>query len=179
MHEIKLFNHFIIFLEIPGIPSSVRIKNITNNSAIVSWAHSPQNDVNPGTYTILCKQCPSGVFPRSTMADSIKLDGLGAFATYQIQISYANNISEIIGENSTTECYDLKTKPGGTVQSLNINLLSAKCVIFYHKNTSVHVLTSASKWKVIRAKPEGKARAGKKSLSLWTKISIKKSTFGI
>ena len=51
------------------------------------------------------------------MNNSIKLDGLGAFVTYQIQISYANNISEIIGKNSTTEFYDLKTKPGGTVHN--------------------------------------------------------------
>ena len=107
-------------LEIPGIPSSVRIKNITDNSAIVFWAHSPQNDVNAGTYTILCKQCPPGVFPRSTMNNSIKLNGLGAFATYQIQISYTNNISEVVGENSTTELYDLKTKPGGTVYPFKI-----------------------------------------------------------
>ena len=49
----------------------------------------------------------------------------------------------------------------------NINPLSAKCIIFYHKNTSVHMseseTTNASNWKVIR---EGEA--GKKSLSIWT-----------
>ena len=53
---------------------------------------------------------------------------------------------------------------------LIVNPLSAKWVIFYHKNTSESETISASNWKVIRDgendKPEGEARAGKRSLSL-------------
>ena len=49
----------------------------------------------------------------STNESSIRIHGLGAFATYHIKISFVNNITKIIGESVITDFHSLSTKPGG------------------------------------------------------------------
>ena len=107
----KLFN---LSLEIPDVPSTMGFSNITSSSVEITWSHPSQvNHTN--IYIVDCKDCPSGVFPQTTTNKFITISGLGAFAEYEIDVTFSSEVSRLIGENQTSEFKTLKTLPGGRI----------------------------------------------------------------
>ena len=104
-----MLTYWLIFrLEIPDSPSSITFSNITDNSVIISWTHS-----DLGKYIVNCKDCPGNSFPQNTTDKTIKINNLGAFAIYQINVLFVNEITLKIGESISSRFVSFKTLPGG------------------------------------------------------------------
>ncbi|XP_066926589.1 ephrin type-A receptor 3-like [Clytia hemisphaerica] len=112
-------NPLAVCYRIPDTLHSFSIANITSSSLEITWSHPSQvNKTN--IYIVDCKGCPSGVFPKTTTNKFITINGLGAFADYEISVTFSSEVSRMIGENQTSEFKSFKTLPGvpGMVQNL-------------------------------------------------------------
>ena len=85
----------------------------------IAWSH-PSRVNNTNIYIIDCNDCPSGVFPKSTTNKFITISGLGAFADYEISVTFSSSISKLIGENQTSELETFKTLAGRKSMFLKI-----------------------------------------------------------
>ncbi|XP_066926548.1 ephrin type-B receptor 1-B-like [Clytia hemisphaerica] len=116
---IEINNPLAVCYKIPDVPSAISFSNITRNSVEITWSHPSQiNKTN--IYIVDCNDCPSGVFPKTTTDKFITINGLGAFADYEISVTFSSEVSRMIGENQTSKFESFKTLPGppGKVRNL-------------------------------------------------------------
>lgn len=101
-------NVFCIIV-LPETPK-IKIISVESTQAYIKWKSNRK-----GLYTINCVNCPTNkTFPLTTNSSyGIKIEGLGSFSKYELEVQFENNITKLIDHKVFTKKFTVQTKAGG------------------------------------------------------------------